>query len=153
MSETILMALRDYFGACPLMEQYYLNIGYLPQSAGLGGCEFSLDALPTAAVERQYVGGGAPCVRSFHFLVRSVANYGPDALGNLAVSGLHEKLARWMEDQGRAGHLPVLPAGMRAMRLEALSTGCLTGAGTSDGEYQIECALSYLQFYSNFTNE
>lgn len=146
MNETILAALRSYFGACPLMGQYYLNIGYLPQSAGQAGCEFSLDALPGGTIERQYVGGGAPCVRSFHFLVRSVADYGPDALGNLAVGGLHEKLARWMEERGKAGHLPVLPAGMRAIRLEALSTGCLTDAGTSDGRYEIECALSYLQF-------
>lgn len=140
--ETIIGALRAYFTQCPLLEEHFLNVDYLPEKPGAGGPEFSVDTTPAMVVLKRYASG---CLKQYLFVVRSVNDYGDDQLQNIANSGLYEKLARWLWEQTVNGTLPTLPAGLTAQKLEALSTGYLFSVGPKAGKYQIQCALEYYE--------
>lgn len=139
MNDTMIGALREYFLACPLTGDSRLGVDYLPEQ----GVAYSIDATPATEVLQQYVGGSS--LRQYLFVFRSVNDYGPDALQNLANSGFFERLAAWMERQTKARALPDLGPGRTARRLEAMSTGYLFTAGPDTGKYQIQCRLVYFQ--------
>lgn len=139
MPNTIMEALRDYFLACPLMGNRKINVDFLPDNKR----EYSIDTTPATEVVKWYVGGGT--IRQYLFVIRSVEDYAPDVLQNLANSGFYENLAAWMEQQTRAGNLPILPDGKEAQKIEAQSTGYLFTTGPDVGKYQIQCRLQYYQ--------
>lgn len=139
MSDTIIAALRAYFLACPLTGDNRLGVDYLPEQ----GIAYSIDATPATEILQQYVGGSS--LRQYQFVFRSVNDYGPDVLQNIANSGFFERLSAWMEQQTKARSLPELGAGRTARRLEAMSTGYLFTAGPDVGKYQIQCRLVYFQ--------
>lgn len=136
---TIIEALYNYFIDCPLMGNRKLNVDYLPEH----GVEYSIDTTPATEVVKWYVGGSS--IRQYLFVIRSVEDYAPDVLQNLANSGFYENLAAWLEQQTRAGNLPVLPDGKEAQKIEAQSTGYLFTTGPDVGKYQIQCRLQYYQ--------
>lgn len=137
---TIIQSLRDYFLACPLMGDSAINVDYLPEGPVV---EYSIDTTPATEVVKWYTDGSS--VRQYLFVIRSVNEYGPDVLQNLANSGFYENLAAWMERQTKAGNLPQLPAGKTPQKIEAQSTGYLFVSGPDVGKYQIQCRLQYFQ--------
>ena len=139
MADTIIQALRDYFLACPLMGKRKINVDFLPEK----GVEYSIDTTPATEVVKYYIDGTS--IRQYLFVIRSVEEYGPDVLQNLANSGFYEAIAPWLEQQTRAGNLPTLPAGKTAQKIEAQSTGYLFTTGPDVGKYQIQCRLQYFQ--------
>ena len=139
MAATIIKSLWDYFLACPLTGDRKLNVDYLPES----GIEYSIDTTPATEIVKMYTDGSS--IRQYLFVFRSVGDYGSDELQNIANSGFYEQLSEWIEQQSRAGALPILPAGKTAIKLEAQSTGYLFTTGAGVGKYQIQCRLQYLQ--------
>lgn len=139
MNDTIIGALREYFLACPLTGNQRLGVDYLPEE----GIAYSIDSTPATEVIRQYVGGSS--LRQYLFVFRSVNDYGPDALQNIANSGFFEQLAAWLEQQTRLRRFPALGPGRVAQKIEAQSTGYLFTASPDTGKYQIQCRLVYLQ--------
>lgn len=139
MNDTIIGALREYFLACPLTGNQRLGVDYLPEE----GIAYSIDSTPATEVIRQYVGGSS--LRQYLFVFRSVNDYGPDALQNMANSGFFEQLAAWLEQQTRLRRFPALGPGRVAQKIEAQSTGYLFTASPDTGKYQIQCRLVYLQ--------
>ena len=71
--------------------------------------EYSIDTTPATEIVKQYIDGSS--VRQYLFVIRSVNDYGPDVLQNLANSGFYENLAAWLEAQTRTGNFPSLPEG------------------------------------------
>ena len=142
MNDTIIGALRSYFLTCPLLGQSRIGVDYLADRAH-GGVEYSIDTTPATQLVKQYVDGSS--IRQYLFVLRSVNDYGSNALQNMANSGFYEQLSTWLEDQSRARRLPDLPAGKTAQRIEAQSTGYLFTAGPDMGRYQIQCRLQYFQ--------
>lgn len=88
---TTMQALRDYFLTCPLMDGSRINIDYLPER----GVEYSIDTTPATEVIKRYVNGDTQ--RQYLFVIRSVNDYGPDVLQNLANSGFYEQLSEWLD--------------------------------------------------------
>lgn len=106
MADTIIQSLRDYFLTCPLMGDSAINVDYLPEGPEV---EYSIDTTPATEIVKQYIDGSS--VRQYLFVIRSVNDYGPDVLQNLANSGFYENLAAWLEVQTRTGNFPSLPEG------------------------------------------
>ena len=128
MADTIIQSLRDYFLTCPLMGDSAINVDYLPEGPEV---EYSIDTTPATEIVKQYIDGSS--VRQYLFVIRSVNDYGPDVLQNLANSGFYENLAAW------------LPEGKIPQKIEAQSTGYLFTTGPDTGKYQIQCRLQYFQ--------
>lgn len=139
MADTIIQSLRDYFLACPLMDDNKINVDYLPEA----GIEYSIDTTPATEIIKEYTDGGS--LRQYLFVIRSVNDYGSDVLQNIANSGFYEKLSEWMEQNTKTGLLPQLPAGKTAQIIQAQSTGYLFTTSAAAGRYQIQCRLQYLQ--------
>lgn len=139
MASSIIGALRDYFLGCPLLGDKPLNIDYLPER----GLEYSIDTTPATEIVKRYTDGSS--IRQYLFVIRSVNDYGPDALQNISNSGLFELIADWLETQTKSGNLPELPQGKQAQLIEAQSTAYLFAKGPSTGKYQIQCRLQYFQ--------
>ena len=99
MADTIIQSLRDYFLTCPLMGDSAINVDYLPEGPEV---EYSIDTTPATEIVKQYIDGSS--VRQYLFVIRSVNDYGPDVLQNLANSGFYENLAAWLEAQTRTGN-------------------------------------------------
>lgn len=139
MNDSIAAALRQYFLACPLLEQYRLGVDWLPDQ----GVAFSIDTTPASQVLRWYASGSS--LRQYLFVLRSVQDYGADDLQNLANSALYEELAAWMEARTRARDFPDLGEGRIVQLIEAQSTGYLFTVAPDAGRYQIQCRLVYYQ--------
>ena len=140
MADTIIQSLRDYFLTCPLMGDSAINVDYLPEGPAV---EYSSESTPATEIVKQYIDGSS--VRQYLFVIRSVNDYGPDVLQNLANSGFYENLAAWLEVQTRTGNFPSLPERKIPQKIEAQSTGYLFTTGPDTGKYQIQCRLQYFQ--------
>lgn len=116
-----------------------INVDYLPE----GALEYSIDTTPATEIIKKYINGDTK--RQYIFVLRSVNDYGPDVLQNIANSGFFEKLSGWLDEQTNSGNFPSLPSGMEPERIEAQSTGYLFTAGPETGKYQIQCRIVYLQ--------
>lgn len=142
MTDNIIGALRAYFLTCPLLGESRIGVDYLAER-GRGGTEYSIDTTPATEIVKRYTDGSS--IRQYLFVLRSVNDYGPDVLQNMANSGFYERLSAWLEEQSKARKLPALPPGKTAQRIEAQSTGYLFTAGPDVGRYQIQCRLQYFQ--------
>lgn len=142
MADTIIQSLRDYFLTCPLMAKGRINVDYLPDQSE-NEIEYSIDTTPATEVLREYVNGDS--VRQYLFVIRSVQEYGSDALQNIANSGFFESLSEWLEEQSNAENFPRLAQGKKAAKLHAQSTGYLFTSSPNYGKYQIQCRLVYTQ--------
>lgn len=139
MNDTIIGALRAYFLACPLTGDERLGVDYLPEE----GVAYSIDSTPATEVIQQYMSGSS--LRQYLFVFRSVNDYGPDELQNIANSGFFERFAAWLEAQTKARRFPDLGPGRIVQKIEAQSTGYLFTASPDTGKYQIQCRLVYFQ--------
>lgn len=139
MANTIIESLRDYFLTCPLMGKNKINVDFLPEK----GIEYSIDTTPATEIIKRYVGGASQ--RQYLFVIRSVNDYGPEVLQNIANCGFFENLATWLEKQAAAKNLPLLPTGKQPQKIEAQSTGYLFTTGPDTGKYQIQCRVLYYQ--------
>ena len=137
---TIIQCLHEFFLDCPLMTDNRINVDYLPEDAR-DGVEFSIDATPGADTLTPHLDGGGMC--QYQFVLRSVNDYGPDTLQNIANSGFFDGLMAWMRTQSRKRQLPQMPEGMQPLRIRALSTAYLFQMGADVGKYQIQCQLDY----------
>lgn len=142
---SITEGLYDWLQACPLIDGNYMGVNYLED----GPLTFSLEEAPSQAVRSRYIAGSTPgsesSVREFDFILASRESYSADALENLRVSGLYERLVAWMEAQNAEGVLPALPAGMTARKVLPTTNGYAlqTDPLSQKQRYQIQCKLTY----------
>ena len=141
MSTTIIEALFEYFGNCPLMTDDRLNINYLPEDTSEAGVEYAIATQPADEVVQTYQYGGARC--RYPFIISSVNDYGPDVGQNIANAGFTEALANWMRAQTRLRALPELPEGLTPRSIRAVGSGYLYQPDIDAGKYQIQCELEY----------
>lgn len=137
--DSIAAALRAYFFDCVLLGDDPIGVDWLPEQ----GTAFSIDATPATQILRRYASGST--LRQYLFVVRSVHDYGPDALANLSVNALYEQLAEWMERQTKLHRLPDLGEGRTAQLIEAQTGGYLFSAEANTARWQIQCRLVYFQ--------
>ena len=137
--KSIAAALKAYFLRCPLLGDHPLGVNWLPDH----GVAFSIDTTPASQILRRYMSGSS--LRQYLFVLRSVQDYGPDDLRNLANSALYEDLAAWMEAQTKARDFPDLGPGRDVQLIEAQSTGYLFTVSPDAGRYQLPCRLVYFE--------
>ena len=141
MADTIIQSLRDYFLTCPLMGDSAINVDYLPEGPAV---EYSIDTTPATEIVKQYIDGSS--VRQYLFVIRSVNDYGPDVLQNLANSGFMRIWRHGWKSRPEPAIFPSLPGRKNPRKkIEAQSTGYLFTTGPDTGKYQIQCRLQYFQ--------
>ena len=136
MSDKIIEAVRDFWNACPLLDENNpLNVDYLDDIKG-----YSIDVLPSTPYYKRYVDGGG--IRQFLYTFISKQAYDGDMRTQLDNSGLFEDIAEWLEEQTAAGHMPQVE-GHRIHDHSVTTTGYLFSTDTDLARYQIQFRLLY----------
>lgn len=116
-----------------------VNVDFLPENPET----YSIEAEPTEYIIETYLDGSS--VRQFVFTFASRLYYSEEIRNNIDNSGFFETFADWLETQSEQGVLPVLDTGMKASKIEAVSSGYLfdISGDFSNARYQIQCRLTY----------
>jgi hypothetical protein len=136
---SIIESLYQYFLSCPLLSDHRINIDFLPADQK----EYSIEPSPSETIVKRYTDGSS--IRQYQFLFSSREFYSSDIIENLKNSSFYEQFSNWIEKESRTGNLPVLPDGMQAQSIEALTQGYTYYQDTSNARYQIQCKLTYFQ--------
>lgn len=136
---SIIDSIRSFLLACPLLEDWRINVDYLGEEMG-----YSVDPLPCDPVLQKYVDGGKK--KQYQFAICSKETYDMDARINIENSGFYQRLEEWLEQKSDAGDLPALENGKQhATGIETLNSGYLYDAEETLALYRIECRLLYEQ--------
>lgn len=141
MNNSIMGAVREYLGGCPLFDGNTLRVNFLGEEP----LEYTLEDVPANPVVKQYTNGSS--IRQALFVLASRELYSRDAIENLKSGGFYERLADWLESQNRKRDLPKLPEGLTAQKLEATTNGYCMSADIQQNiqRYQIQLRLIYLK--------
>ena len=134
-------AIREFIGKCPLFSGKYINVNYLGCIGGEVKATYSVEAVPTSPVVKQYTDGGQLC--QVLFVVASRELYTESPNDNTAVMKFYDDFAAWIEEKDKAREYPALPAPCVAQSVEVMTGPYLFEAGTVDARYQIQCRLTY----------
>lgn len=135
--KSVLEGLRDFFSACPLLENGKIRLECLGPSAG----GYSLESTPADPVYKQYASGDY--LGQLLFVLASREEYGPEDRLAITSCGFYEQLATWVAEQNQAGVFPSLPAGKRAQRVELTTQGYAYTNNVKTARYQIQGRLLY----------
>lgn len=139
---TIIENISRYLADCPYIGQLQrICVDYLAE----GEESYSVEAVPAQTVVQSYIDGSS--TRQFVFVFAARLHYSDELRNNIDNSGLYEHFADWLEEQTETDHLPELPAGKTATKIEAMSSGYLfdISGDLSNARYQIQCRLIYDQ--------
>lgn len=139
MNSSIMGAVRDFLGGCPLFDGNTLRVNFLGEEPQ----EYTLEDVPATPILKKYQDGSS--VRQALFILASRELYSRDAVENLKASGFYEQLADWLDAQNFQGNLPKLPEGMAARKIEATTSGYCIAADIQQSaqRYQIQLRLVY----------
>lgn len=136
---SMIESIRSFFCACPYLADGKMSVDYL----GADPTGYTIDAVPSSGIVKQYTDGGT--LRQFVFVFASREYYGESVLRQLTNIGFYENLARWIEEQSEAGNLPKPGEGFAPQKMEILSTGYLFDAEEKNARYQMQCRLIYYE--------
>ena len=136
--ETIIRAIIDFFGDCPLLieNKDNINADNLPENSGA----FSIETVPCNQTVKAYIDGSAK--KQYLFVFASRQYFGDNEI-NLENSELYENIVDWIEEQNKKGNLPKLPAPLGAQQLKVVSNGYVIDNDETKARYQIQCQLLY----------
>lgn len=139
MITSIMGAVREFLGGCPLFDGNTLRVNFLGEDPQ----EYTLEDVPAAPVLKKYRNGSS--VRQALFVLASRELYSRDAVENLKASGFYEQLSDWLDAQSFQRSLPRLPEGMTARKIEATTNGYCISADIEQNiqRYQIQLKLIY----------
>lgn len=133
-------SLRDYIEQCPHIEDYCsLLVDRLEDEIG----SYSIEPSPCEPIVKRYVNGVT--VRQYEFIFASREAYTQEVLDEISNSSFYERFAAWLEQQSKAGNLPILASNQKAIKIEALTTGYAAVADETKARYVIQCKLTYMQ--------
>lgn len=138
--KSVIECIREFLQECPLLDGELLRVNYLEHEP----IQFTIDEIPTEPILKRYVDGST--VRQALFVLASSEFYSRDALENLKACGFYEQLTDWIEEQDRAGKLPILE-NAEAWKIETLTNGYCIAADIEQNvqRYQIQCRLTYFK--------
>lgn len=139
MASTIIEAVTQFMQTCPVMEDFRINVDFLPDRI----LEFSINASPTNPIVKHYVNGSS--LRQFAFDLTCNQDYGSDVLQAIGNLGLYEGIQAWLEKQSRLRNFPDLPSGLEAVKIEVTTGGYLFKTSPTMGRYQIQARIIYYQ--------
>lgn len=136
---TIIEAVREWLGGCPLLKDGLLNVDFLPPEAA----SYSLDVTPVQPVLRRFIDGGSE--RQFAFVLATRTYYGSLVRQQLDNLGFFERFAEWVEVCSRKRALPAPGGGRTVTRMEVTTSGYVFAPDTDTARYQIQCRMVYEQ--------
>lgn len=145
---SIMMAVREFLKSCPLFQfaegdkegEFLLQVDYLEEVP----LHYALESVPGEPVIKRYTDGSS--VRQFPFVLSARNQFDPGQIRtNMEVLEFYENFADWMEQESRAGNLPVLEGNKRAVSMEASTHPYLMDMDPQTTRYQMQCRLTYLQ--------
>ena len=136
---TMIQSIRDYFLACPLMDDKKINVDYL----GLEAEQYTIDQVITDEVLQRYTDGGA--LKQYVFAIGSREYYNADVINNIENSNFYEIFSEWIDYQNKIGNLPNLPNNKDAKAIETTTSGYLYGIDEDTARYQIQLRLTYYE--------
>jgi len=131
--------IRNFMMQCPFLASGPVGVDYL----GSTPRQYSIDQTPGTAIIKRYSSGDS--IRQALFTFSGREPYGESEEENIDNAAFYEQLAAWLEEQSRAGILPVLDAGKTAQSIEVLTGGYILDADTTTARYQIQCRLNFYQ--------
>jgi hypothetical protein len=133
-------AIRTFMLTCPhLNDMEKMGIDYLPGDP----INCSIDEVPVEPIIQSFIDGSSERQLVFNFDSRLY--YSAETINNIENSSLYENISDWLEEQSKAGNLPILPSGKIATKIEALSNGYLydTPESMDNARYRLQCRLIY----------
>lgn len=137
MADSIIEAITEFIGDCPLLEDGVLRVDAMGDEA----IEYTIETGIFEPVLKRYVNGDE--YRQYQFNFGSREYYSMDRINNIRNSTFYEKFADWIEKQNRNGNVPDLPEGCYAEKIEVLSNGYMFDGSLRNARYQIQLRLLY----------
>lgn len=122
---------------CPLLKDGVFRTDAL----GTDAIEYAIQTSSFDPIINKFVDGTS--YRQYQFYFTSMEYYDMDRVQEIENSAFYEKFAEWIEEQNKAGNLPVLPEGMEADELKAQSPGYIFDITMQHARYQIPLVLFY----------
>lgn len=122
---------------CPLLKDGVFRTDAL----GTDAIEYAIQTSSFDPIISKFVDGTS--YRQYQFYFNSMEYYDMDRVQEIENSAFYEKFAEWIEEQNKAGNLPVLPEGMEADELRAQSPGYIFDITMQNARYQIPLVLFY----------
>lgn len=136
----IIQAIYDFMRGCPLLdEDGKVRVNFLGEEP----IEYVIEEVPAEPIVKLYIDGSS--IRQVLFIFGSREDYDKNAIQNMVSSGFYERLSGWFEEQTQNDNLPILPEGMTALSVEAITTAYAMEADElgKTARYQIQCRLEY----------
>ena len=137
MASSIIEAITEFIGSCPLLEDGVLRVDAMGDEA----IEYTVETGIFDPVLKRYVNGDE--YRQYQFNFGSREYYSMDRIQNIQNSSFYEKFADWIEEQNRAENVPELPEHCYAEKIEVLSNGYMFDGSMRNARYQIQLRLLY----------
>ena len=137
MTDSIIEAITDFIGTCPLLKDGVLRVDAMGDEA----IEYTIETGIFEPVLKRYINGDE--YRQYQFNFGSREYYSMDRINNIRNSSFYEKFAEWIEKQNRNGNVPELPEHCCAEKIEVLSNGYMFDGSLRNARYQIQLRLLY----------
>lgn len=137
MADSIIEAITDFIGTCPLLKDGVLRVDAMGDEA----IEYTIETGIFEPVLKRYINGDE--YRQYQFNFGSREYYSMDRINNIRNSSFYEKFAEWIEKQNRNGNVPELPEHCCAEKIEVLSNGYMFDGSLRNARYQIQLRLLY----------
>ena len=135
----IIESVKNFILTCPCLAELAVYVDFLPESTDT----YSIEEVPVNSVLKTYLDGSQE--RQFVFVFASRLYYSDETRNNIENSGFYEDFSDWLDEQTKAGNLPVMRDGLTPTKIEAISSGYLfdVSGDLSNARYQIQCRLIY----------
>lgn len=132
----LIECVREYVMTFPALKDGLLLVDYLGSTA----VEYTVEAVPSSPIFKQYTDGG--CMKQFLFLFASREYYSADVNQCIENLAFYEHFQDWILEQNREGILPDLD-GRSPVSIEVLTGGYAFDCDGSTARYQIQLRLIY----------
>lgn len=138
MNTSIHLALWEWFAQCASITKLFFNFSSTEDTA-------TVIATAGDVVLETYIDGSQRRRYSFELVRYLPATFEANDPGNIEMLEDVEAITEWVQDQGLAGNLPILPEGYIAEAINVLDeyAGFVAGQDGNTAKYMIPFAIDY----------
>lgn len=135
----IIESIRNFIRTYPPLADGEIGVDFLKESAE----SYSVDAIPTKEIVKQYIDGSS--IRQFIFVFATRSYYGSEIRQQLDNLGFFEDFTKWIEQCNKNGVFPKLEDGCEVQKLEVTTSGYVFSEGEDYARYQTQCRMEYFK--------
>ena len=135
-NDSVIGAVREWFAASPVIQNYGVNVDYLPNEPS-----YSIEVIPGDPVYKRYVDGGAMYQLNFAFTANMGSDGDPRTM--TANEDFFQDLLNWVSEQDAKKAYPEIE-GRKTVKIQTTSSGYLYNEGGDLSAYQAQFRLIYL---------